>query len=160
MAEEEAMKTHREELEELIDRVYHDMEMKPVEDLDLEDLKDGSSLLMRLEERIEKCCMLHRKLGKKYSLILNPSVKAELDNKVDQLKADAKAYLKRCREKRNSFPSAVVSQQGDQIAKQMQTQMLTLYDRLRTICQQLHGDIIPDNEGIWEESEDDDIRLW
>jgi hypothetical protein len=40
----------------------------------------------------------------------------------------------------------------------MQTQMLTLYDRLKTICQQLHGDIIPDNEGIWEESEDDDIR--
>ena len=36
--------------------------------------------------------------------------------------------------------------------------MLTLYDRLRTICQQLHGDIIPENEGIWEESEDDDIR--
>jgi hypothetical protein len=178
--EEEAMKGHREELEELIDEVYVDMRMNPAEDLRLEDLKDGSSLLMRfnlLDMQIKKCCTMNGRLGRKYPLILNPSVKAELDNKMDQLEERVRAYKRLCMDKRDSFSSAVVSQpgtsgQGDQLAKVMKqkddgerrVKMFSLYDKLKNICSQLNTDITPpncsdtlDNVDVWKESEDDDI---
>jgi hypothetical protein len=169
MAEEEAMKSHREELEELIGEVYVDMEMNPSEDLRVEDLKEGSSLFVRfnlLDMQIKKCCTMNGRLGRKYPLILKPSVKAELDNLMDQLKEEVRTYKRLCMDKRDSFPSAVVSQpgtsvgQGDQVAK---SQMIALYDKIRKICSKLNNDIMPDNVDLphvdmWEESEDDDIK--
>ena len=54
-------------------------------------------------------------------------MKAELDNKMDQLKEEVRAYKRLCMDKRDSFPSAVVSQpgtsvgQGDQVAGEQVT---------------------------------------
>jgi hypothetical protein len=92
-----------EELEELIDDAYFDMKWNPMEDLGLEELKYGSSLLKRLDEQIMKCHRVDMQLSRNYYGILDTNVKAELGSQVSQLLRDLMNYKKKFMEKREEL---------------------------------------------------------